>query len=82
MHILDAVRKSLLNVLQGPALPKIDFLMFKGLYGTFNKGIVIGATFASHANMETMILKDLNILPRGVPNPWIRVMDEPHGGFL
>jgi len=67
--------KSLLNVLQGHAFPKIDFLTFEGLDKAFNKDIAIRIFSTSHVDLQMMILQHLDILPRDKLTPLIGVMD-------
>jgi hypothetical protein len=69
----------LVNVLKSPIFPKIDFLTLEGLNKAFSKGIIIGVSSTSHADLKMMILQPLDIFPRGILNPLIRVVDAALG---
>jgi len=67
------------NVLKSSIFPEIDFFTLEGLNKTLSKGIVIGVSSTSHADLKMMILQPLDIFPRGILNPLVRVVNAALG---
>jgi hypothetical protein len=51
IHFFNEKGKSLVNVLKSSIFPKIDFLTLEGLNKALSKGIIIGVSPTSHADL-------------------------------
>jgi hypothetical protein len=79
IHFFNKRGKSVVNVLKRAVFPKIDFLTLENLDKALSEGILIGVSSTSHADLKMMLFQPLDIFPRGILTPPVRVVDAASG---
>jgi hypothetical protein len=76
MHVLNELRKSLLDVSHGIILQAIDLLGLECFDKALGRSVVVGIPFAGHTDPELIRSQDIDVLKGCILYPSVRVMDD------
>jgi hypothetical protein len=79
VHFLDEKGKSILDIFKGSVFPEIDFLDFNGFEKALGGGVVVRIAFPRHADLESMLIEDFNIVMGSILDSPVGVMNDPLG---
>jgi hypothetical protein len=81
INLLNEVGKPILDIGHGSIFPEVDLLGFQGFEKTLSRRVVVGISFAGHADAEAMLMEDLHVVARCILNPPIGVMNDSCRGL-